>query len=82
MGALPPNPQDLTHLCHPRSNRTPEQDKLTPAWSGPTASARVASQRCPILCCGQDQCAKVKSNCQVVAKITPASAIMFGNISI
>ena len=25
-------------------------------------SALVASQRCPILCCGQDQCAKAKSN--------------------
>ena len=62
--------------------RIPERDKLAPAWSGPTVSARVASQRCPILCCGQDQCAKPKSNCQVVGKTTPATAIKFGNISI
>jgi len=63
-------------------SRIPGRDKLAPAWSGPTVSARVASQRCPILCCGQDQCAKATSDCQVVGENTPATAIKFGNISI
>jgi len=47
----------------------------------PAVIARVASQRRPILCGGLDQCAKAKSTAKSKAKIGPATAIKFGNIS-
>ena len=56
MGALPPNPRDLTRSCRPRlvffialDLRKLRMGTPSSAWSGPGVGARVASPHCPTL---------------------------------